>query len=242
MLEFHQPMFCKRALFFCLLSSFFLLLTGCGKNTTATGMVSTQSGCAALHTEFMEVDWARGYSSLKELKQITDPGVQGHFTAIAGTSSEGQGLFFTDFTFTITRVSGTHSTRYKTKQAVSRFIKRVVALRIHSTRSATIPFFALAKRLYSSFTSIAPAIMLLMEALLVASSCGKALSSQSTAKASSCQQERQSSSFTPCCKMPEKAILPRRAQYILLKAEYYFTPIWGYKNKRLAFLAEIVYY
>jgi len=104
MLEFHQPMFCKRALFFCLLSSFFLLLTGCGKNTTATGMVSTQSGCAALHTEFMEVDWARGYSSLKELKQITDPGVQGHFTAIAGTSSEGQGLFFTDFTFTITRV------------------------------------------------------------------------------------------------------------------------------------------
>ncbi|GCE29229.1 hypothetical protein KDA_47130 [Dictyobacter alpinus] len=102
--------FWRYPLLFCLFSGVLLLLASCSQNTTA-GQTSTQAGGTSTQGCDIEVSWAVGYGSLKELKQarVLDLTVQGTFTAIQSTqgqaSPSGQNnLLSTDFTFLISKV------------------------------------------------------------------------------------------------------------------------------------------
>src|SRR5258708_4515529 len=111
MSRFSLTPFWRYSLLFCLLSVVLVLLASCGQNTTAAGQTSAKAGGTSAQSCDIEVSWAMGYGSLKELKRATalDLAVQGTFTTIQNTqgqaSSNGQnGPLTTDFSFKISKV------------------------------------------------------------------------------------------------------------------------------------------
>lgn len=95
----------------CFLSSVLLLLASCGQNATA-GQTSAQVGRISAQSCDIEVSWAVGYGSLKELKRAEglDLAVQGTFIKILNTQGQfslanGQnGPLTTAFSFVISKV------------------------------------------------------------------------------------------------------------------------------------------
>jgi hypothetical protein len=110
MSRFSLAPFWRYSLPFCLLSGVLLLLASCGQNATA-GQTSVQVGGTSAQGCDIEVSWAMGYGSLKELKRATalDLAIQGTFTTIQSTQGQAppsrqNGPLTTDFSFLISKV------------------------------------------------------------------------------------------------------------------------------------------
>ncbi len=91
---------------FYLLPILILLLAGCGQNADASQPLTSTGGVGATNCD-IQVSWALGYRSLKELKQARelDLAVQGTFTALQSTQGQfSSGDLSTEFSFVPNKV------------------------------------------------------------------------------------------------------------------------------------------